>query len=137
MNELRGLWRGERADTKEFVQGFYYCITDNNTPKNVHNIITFERLTNGEIIWTGAYTVDPSTLGACTGKADKYGTLVFEGDIMEFEKRYYEIVWDEQEAEFCAIHHRNGDTFYDNLKIVCKFGEVVSNIYIGGGLLNR
>lgn len=137
MNENRGLLRGRRSDTKELIQGFYYCVTDNDTPQNVHNIITFERLTNGEIILTGAYTVDSSTLGVCTGKYDKYDTIVFEGDIIEFEGRYYEIIWDEQGAEFCACHYRNGETYYDDFKIVCKFGEVISNIYLAPELLKR
>lgn len=83
MDEHRGLWRGKRTDNGEWVEGFYSCVTDNYTPKNVYSITTFETLKNGEIILTGMYAVDPSTLGECAGFTDKNGKLAFEGDLVK------------------------------------------------------
>lgn len=71
MNENRGLWRGKRTDTKEWITGylrkidpymlFPHCDRDNET----------------------GIEVDGETLGRYTEHHDKNGNLVFAGDIIK------------------------------------------------------
>ena len=77
------LFRGKRVDNGEWVEGYYHCVTDNYTPKNIHYITTFKKLDNGEIILTGQYDVVPETVGECTFFPDRNGKMIFEGDIIE------------------------------------------------------
>lgn len=105
MDEHRGIWRGKRVDNGELVQGFYSCVTDNYTPKNIYNITTFRTLDNGEVILTGTYEVAPSTLGECTGLHDKNSKLIFEGDICKDDNTgsVYVIIWDKYQWECKTI----------------------------------
>ena len=86
MNEqYRGLWRGKRLDNSEWAVG-----------KNIM-YETFRGdvcISNFGESW---HTVDPDTLGECTGMCDKNDTPIFEGDIVEvkgvMEKRIAPIVF--------------------------------------------
>lgn len=90
MDELRGLWRGKRVDNGELVQGFYSCITDNYTPRNVYYITTFQVLKNDEVVLTGTHEVDPSTLGECIRRRDRNGKPVFEGDVLRWTPVFHD-----------------------------------------------
>ncbi len=71
MTEERGLWRGKRTDTKEWITGYLrkidpyvlcpHCDRDNET----------------------GIEVDGETLGRYTEHHDKNGNLVFAGDIIK------------------------------------------------------
>lgn len=87
MNENRGLWRGKDVESCEWVTG-YYSVSFDDKPYIEQRISR----------WT--YEVDPSTLGECTGLCDKNGTLIFEGDIVEYKNVNYEIKYIEGFAAF-------------------------------------
>lgn len=76
MNE-RYLFRGKRISeatdkTGKWITG-YYTGCDNG----VHYIKSDT---------TEYYSIDPDTLGQCTGLRDRNGTLIFEGDILKWDK---------------------------------------------------
>ena len=74
MREHMGLFRGKRLDNGEWIEGHYVCLKYVYYDKREHLITHRE---------TGvSYTVDPDTIGECTGLRDKNGKLIFEGDIV-------------------------------------------------------
>ncbi|MDE7361853.1 MAG: hypothetical protein K2N38_07955 [Oscillospiraceae bacterium] len=67
MNEMRGIWQGKRVDNGEWITG------------------DLSRIKNADQFFIDNYTVDPSTLGECTGLPDKNGNPIFEGNQISFE----------------------------------------------------
>lgn len=123
------LFRGKRKDNGKWVEGFYHCVTDNYTPKNIHYITTFKRIDNGEIVLTGPFEVIPETIGEYTGVTDIFGEKVFEGDYI------YSDVDDEagivkfDEGEFVAVFGDvvDGNMFADIMCYCHVFGNVHDN----------
>lgn len=97
MNDMRGLWRGKRTDNGEWVEGYYSEFEI--AKKAIPCIIPFSPLTN-VFPDNGVYQVNPSTLGECTGLRDKNGTLIFEGDILNYDTFPQVVCWDEEQAGF-------------------------------------
>ena len=90
MNELRGLWRGKREDTKAWIIGDLMRGSD---------IIDCTEI--AEHTGVGSrYDVIPETLGECTGLRDKNGKPIFEGDIVEFNNQRFEVQFSEEIAAF-------------------------------------
>lgn len=124
MNEHRGLWHAKRLDTGEWVEGYYVCISGCH-----HYIYTgkFVCGANEMIHHPEMLSVDPSTLGECTGLTDKNGKLIFEGDIVESYKFG-------AEKFVNVITLRNGCFWYGNWNFVeflskfCDY-EVIGNIH--------
>lgn len=83
------LFRGERVDNGEWVEGFYHCVTDNYTQKNRHYITTFKKLDNGEIVLTGQFEVIQETVGQFTELYTFEGKKIFDGDIAKYDGRLF------------------------------------------------
>ena len=95
MNEHRGVWRGKRVDNSEWIVGYYVCFNNKG-----HCIYTGYAETDNGDLYPDYYVVDPSTLGECTCVCDKNDTLIFEGDIVEYDNRICEIKYIEWLAMF-------------------------------------
>lgn len=95
MSEHRGIWRGKRFDNNEWVEG--YLIRDKHG-SFICNIKSYYPVSFKPNIVT--VQVDPSTLGECTCVCDKNDTLIFEGDIVEYDNRICEIKYIEWLAMF-------------------------------------
>lgn len=78
------LFRGKRLDNGEWVYGFY-VYAPNHWQQQVHLIQPVGD--DGRL--TTLCKVDPETVGQFTGKFDKGGKRIFEGDIC----RVYELIY--------------------------------------------
>ena len=72
--------------------------------------------------------VYPASVGQYTGKEDKYGTLIYEGDIIKFDlfpgaQCIGVVEWSEKDCMFfMRIGERNGTSVYSS-------GQVIGNIH--------
>ena len=74
------LFRGKRLDDWEWVEGYYAKTStgqDYILPRSEYISFNYQTIATG-----GFVEVDPSTVCRYTGLTDKYGTRVFEGDII-------------------------------------------------------
>lgn len=111
------LFRGKRIDNGEWVEGFY-LYTDENT----HPVIIDMKCRSHIIV--------PETVGQFTGLTDKNGKKIFEGDIVKYENKIYEIKYLEKYARFAPSNEHS-------VFMVCAFNhlEVVGNIHDNPELL--
>lgn len=80
----RYLCRGKRIDNREWVDGFYFCMTHPDDRHTHHFIIPLGAdLSLGTPIEKIQVEVDPSTICQCTGAKDKNGKLIWEDDIVQ------------------------------------------------------
>lgn len=91
-------------------------------------------------------SIKPETLTPFTGKLDKKGKLIFEGDILRyyFQKRKKEeagvayedflVQWDEEQAGFCISSAKN--PYEDGLSGSEEF-EVVGNVFLNPELAEQ
>lgn len=84
--ENRFLCRAKRIDNREWVEGFYFCMTHPDGRHTHHFIIPLGAdLSRGTPIEKIQVEVDPFTICQCTRLKDKNGKLIWENDIC----RYY------------------------------------------------
>jgi uncharacterized phage protein (TIGR01671 family) len=93
MND-RHLFRGKRKDNGKWVEG-NFIDTALGFAIRKHEIFKNEggdtRIGDTHIEQT--YSIDPATLGQCTGLRDKNGELIWEGDVVETERGIGYIKW--------------------------------------------
>lgn len=134
------LFRGKRKDNGKWVEGFYHCVTDNYTPKNIHYITTFKRIDNGEIVLTGQFEVIPETVGEFTGLVNVGGRKIFEGDIAQWENRRFVVrrecdtlggSWSDTAYILDEIGVSGGMSFEDTIdELNCEICvEIIGNIH--------
>lgn len=122
------LFQGKTKDEKEWIEGFYAVFS--NTP--------FIGAPNhyGTMLW---HPVIPETVGQFTGKSDKNGKRIFEGDIAKRTNKdgthtLYEVVWDNElfAPMFQLIGSCSGFWVVGMNELV----EVIGNIHDNPELLN-
>lgn len=123
--------RGKRVDNGEWVYGNIVFTRSERAFLLEGSFFSGERhegdLKHGEIYGT---EVIPETVGQFTGLTDKNGKKIFEGDIVKYENKIYEIKYLEKYARFAPSNEHS-------IFMVCAFNhlEVVGNIHDNPGLL--
>ena len=150
--EDRYLHKAKRLDNGEWVQG-YYVKGLNMYDKEIYLIFEPNTMfySSGEA--DGWYKVDPSTICQCTGLKDKNGKLIWEGDIILFQrdnddcpfpnkdtkKRLGKVFYKGFRTTFAIGMGKNGsDSINDDLWKYVQNGnrvEVVGNIFDNPELL--
>lgn len=113
------LFRGKRVDNGEWIEGNLI-----QYPLSSYSYIMSNYGFDDEIC------VRSETVGQFTGLTDKNGKKIFEGDIVKYENKIYEIKYLEKYARFAPSNEHS-------VFMVCAFNhlEVVGNIYDNPELL--
>lgn len=132
MNEHRGLWCGKDVAFGEWVEGDLVC--DKYFDGSMSYCI-FER----DFDNSNTYTVDPSTLGECTGLTDKNGKLIFEGHIVKYSSRYKqcvgEILFSGNQCRF--IMRLGSGQVFEVARKYANCYEIIGNIHDNPELLQK
>ena len=123
MNKNEILFKGKREDTKEWVYGYYVRLPD--AAGSVHMM---HAPANNPDESNKAFYIDPETLGRFTGKLDKNGAKIFEGDKVKiYDLGEYGVV--RYNDNFTEFYVDFSGVTYLQLKYSSKDIEVVGNIY--------
>lgn len=80
------------------------------------------------------YHVDPATVGQFTGRHDKKGNKIYDGDILQDDdKRRYQVTWDIQLSRWSLVY---GSGYYSMTEVEIHF-QVVGNIHDNPELLKE
>ena len=130
------LFRGKRVDNGEWVEGAYYHQSEfyGDEWSADYIITTKDELEDNMMI---RERVIPETVGQYTGLTDKYGTKIFEGDIVEGAG------FTPDDCGYGTIRWDDGAFEIDGYNIVCTFHEhyysnefeVIGNIHDNPELL--
>jgi uncharacterized phage protein (TIGR01671 family) len=88
-------FRGLRADGKGWVYGYYV--------RNVfgdHIIVAQDYYSDGSVKSTEAFLVLPESVGQWTGKQDRDGKDIYEGDIIERDEFLWVVVFDKDRDNY-------------------------------------
>lgn len=122
-NNTRGLWRGKRNNKNSTKYGEWYQGID-----VMHKTVRGELcLCNPCEVWV---SVDPSTLGECTGLRDKNGKLIFEGDIIKHNGECHVIKYLEKYMRFSPTKPGTVFAVFDYTQ-----SEIIGNIHDNPELL--
>lgn len=137
-------YRAKRIDNNEWVYGVpAYCETGecfilNNVKASKFSKLVEElpkKITDCSFCIADDFEVDPETVGQFTGKKDKKGIDVYEGDVFDVADRYVEVYWNEHlamwDTKFKAFNGKGGKWFVGGLKSCDweQYAEVVGNIH--------
>ena len=118
------LFRGKCKTDNEWLYGFPY-VTRKNAVKINWYCSEFGSMRTDE--------VDPETVGQYTGLTDKNSKRIYEGDIAEYEGKYYVVRYSEKYARF--IFTRIGSEYAVFTVFDYERCEVIGNIHDNPELL--
>ena len=130
------LFKGERTDNCEWVEGYYvYAPAETDEKNRLDNFVRKHWIItkNGKM-----YEVIPESVSEFTGLTDKNGKKIFEGDVVEHHVQADIIVnrgvvhWDSKNARW-ALQLRTMNPSFDLYKP--EFFEVIGNIHDNPELL--
>nr|DAY12596.1 MAG TPA: YopX protein [Caudoviricetes sp.] len=87
----RYIFRGKRKDNGEWVEGYYACQSNHacfSSALKFQHFIYKDICLDFNLGGLEEIEVIPETVGQCTGRTDKNGKLVFEGDICKHRSNY-------------------------------------------------
>ena len=123
------LFRGKRLDSGEWVYG-YYVYAPNNFNQQKHLI---QPVADDGRLAT-LRKVDPDTVGQFTGKFDKNGKRIFEGDICRINDMIYKVEFKYSQWAILALlkQYYCYPAYHFNCGESC---EIIGNIYDNPELL--
>lgn len=127
------LFRAKRADNGEWVYGYYIKTRDYLDNREIHLIVGIDSTSFPANEFIDANEVNPETLGQHTGRTDKNGAKIFEGDVCHFYGgEYYSGYW---EINYTGKIEIDADSLWylDN----AEFVEVIGNVYDNSELLEE
>lgn len=122
------LFRGKEVADGKWIEGFYSAEEYNPYSGEVEHIPRIQII--GKCVSLG---VIPETVGQYTGLTDKNGVRIFEGDIAEYEGKYYVVRYSEKYARF--IFTRIGSEYAVFTVFDYERCEVIGNIHDNPELL--
>lgn len=129
------LFRGKRIDTGEWVYGYYGEFHNRPVRPEENSCQIFEPREDayfcGSIIGGFWHVIDRETLGQFTGKYDKNGTRIFEGDIVRGMMDYGPAGFYERQVSIGWHNDRGYQWEYFDMNTI----EVIGNIYDNPELL--
>lgn len=115
------LFRGKRVDNGEWAEGGFFYGFNNGEPR-----ICPQYDFSQEVI--------PETVGQYTGKTDKNGKKIFDGDIVRYDNGTGDIAWcDYNAAWMCAEEKGEYWEWFGNMSEI----EIIGNIYDNSELLEE
>lgn len=130
-------FRGKMIDNGQWVYGFldYGNINRKNTEEQTHTyfITKLSHTANGRGHCKSCIGVLEETIGEYTGKKDKNGKKIYEGDIVKVGNLYYEVIFDEYMFNLKGYYDSTAD--YPTIAFSECICELAGNIHDNPELL--
>ena len=121
------LFRGKRADTKEWIYG--------DVQQNVDAVKIREQEPNIQHV-ARSFVVIPETVGQYTGMKDIHGVKIFEGDIVNYNGSCHKVVFESRNGTgYFGIVVGENETWGFGNSTPAYMMAVVGNIYDNPDLL--